>query len=271
MRHGRVRVALAALFLLNGCVGAVLVPLAAGSALTARSHARVSAATKAPTAAKGRSKSGKATVTPLKALPAPTPVDPDDPWQKFVAYALGKSQPVAPSESLGRSALLKDDPALDEVQRRDCVAPVPAVVIDLDDGATAFDAQRLTAAPAGLAEGLARLRKAGMVVLWISQLPAARAADVAQALSRSGLDPEGRDQLLLVRSGQDRKQLLRGNANDDVCIVAIAGDRRGDFDELFDYLRDPDSAFALDGMLGQGWFLVPSLYPAAGAKPSTER
>ena len=109
-----------------------------------------------------------------------------------------------------------------------------------------------------------------MVVLWISQLPAARAADVAQALRSSGLDAQGKDQMLLIRAGEDRKQMLRGNANDDVCIVAIAGDRRSDFDELFDYLRDPNGAFALDRMLGEGWFLVPSLYPAtADAKPST--
>jgi hypothetical protein len=256
--------ALASLSLLTGCVAAVAAPLVVGEALSARSGAKVRAATKAR-------KSAKAAPMPLKELAAPVTVtDPDDPWQKFIAYALTKSEPVAPSESRGRSALLKEDPSLDEIQRRDCVAPVPAVIVDLDDGTDPFDPQRLTAAPPGLAEGLARLRQAGIVVLWISQLPAARATDVAQALRSSGLDAQGKDQMLLMRAGEDRKQLLRGNANDDVCIVAIAGDRRSDFDELFDYLRDPNSAFALDRMLGAGWFLVPSLYPAVTeAKPST--
>jgi predicted secreted acid phosphatase len=116
-----------------------------------------------------------------------------------------------------------------------------------------------------VAEGLGKLRKAGIVVLWISQLPAARAAAVAQALRSSGLDPTGTDQLLLVRNPNDRKQLLREDASEDVCVVAIAGDQRGDFDELFDYLRRPWEAFGLDTMLGNGWFLVPSLdAPPAG-------
>jgi len=52
-------------------------------------------------------------------------------------------------------------------------------------------------------------------------------------------------------------------------VVAIAGDERGDFDELFDYLRDPGSAVGLYPMMGEGWFLVPSLGTPAAA--STER
>ena len=124
-------------------------------------------------------------------------------------------------------------------------------------------------APAGVAAGLAHLRDAGVVVLWISKLPAARAADAARALRNSGLDPRRQDQLLLLRRAQDRKQLLREDASDDVCIVAIAGDRRSDFDELFDYLRNPGSAAGLDAMLGNGWFLVPTLDGAA--TPSTGR
>ncbi|MBO0750424.1 MAG: hypothetical protein J2O44_08355, partial [Porphyrobacter sp.] len=122
---------------------------------------------------------------------------------------------------------------------------------------------------------------AGVVVLWISRLPAARAADVARALRTSGLDPQGQDQLLLIRNGDDRKQVLRQDAEKDVCIVAIAGDERGDFDELFDYLRNPEGAAGLYPLMGHGWFLVPSLsapvtvspQPTASspAAPPTER
>jgi len=106
-------------------------------------------------------------------------------------------------------------------------------------------------------------------VLWIARLPGGRLDDVAGALKASGLDPEGADQLLLLRSADDRKQVLREQAQEDVCIVAIAGDERGDFDELFDYLRDPGSAVGLYPMMGEGWFLVPSLGTPAAA--STER
>ena len=87
--------------------------------------------------------------------------------------------------------------------------------------------------------------------------------------------------MLLVRGPDDRKQLLRADANNDVCVVAIAGEQRGDFDELFDYLRNPDAAIGLDLMMDNGWFLVPSLEmpareqaqaaPQAPAAPSTDR
>jgi hypothetical protein len=60
--------------------------------------------------------------------------------------------------------------------------------------------------------------------------------------------------------------VLREDANRDVCTVAIAGDERSDFDELFDYLRNPGGAVGLYPMMGKGWFLVPSLTaPAAEA------
>jgi hypothetical protein len=220
-------------------------------------------------------KGSKVTLTELTELPppsAPASAAADDPWQRFFTYALdqvpaaGDPAPTpddTPTPDDGgaglSSALLVTNPPLDAPQRRACPAQFPAVVIDLDDGATAFVPEHLGKAPAAVVQGLAKLRQAGEVVLWISQLPAARARDVAAALRSSGLDPTGQDQLLLTRSADDRKQLLREDANDDVCIVAIAGDERGDFDELFDYLRNPDAAVGLYPMTDNGWFLVPPL------------
>ena len=42
-------------------------------------------------------------------------------------------------------------------------------------------------------------------------------------------------------------------------VLAIAGDRKADFDEVFDYLRNPDGpvAIALEQFIGAGWFLAP--------------
>jgi hypothetical protein len=48
----------------------------------------------------------------------------------------------------------------------------------------------------------------------------------------------------------------------------MAGDERSDFDELFDYLRDPRLMTAYDAQMGAGWFLVPPLYAAASAAPA---
>jgi predicted secreted acid phosphatase len=130
-------------------------------------------------------------------------------------------------------------------------------VVDLDNGPTTFAPGTASLPAPGLAEALARLREAGIVVLWVSQIDANKVRAVADALQLSGLDPTGHDPLLLVRNRDERKQTLRLEANLDVCVIAIAGDRRGDFDELFDYLRNPDAALGLEGMIGSGWFIEP--------------
>jgi hypothetical protein len=265
--------------LLSGCLAAVAIPLVAGGGLARMTSHRVRAATPAaePAAKPKRGakrsgkeasrqatsldKSAKAVLTPLKELPPPDALagaGADNGWASFFTYALAQ-RPVDGEAKTLRSAVLKPNSSLELPERRACSTPYPAVVIDLDGMSAPFAPEKLATAPAGVAEGLARLRQQGIVVLWISQLPASRAADVARALKTAGLDPQGQDQLLLVRNGDDRKQVLRDNASDDVCIVAIAGDKRGDFDELFDYLRNPDAAVGLDTMMGQGWFLVPPI------------
>lgn len=283
VRRRRAWLALALLPLLTSCLGAVALPLIAGGTLMARQKHRVRAATQVHQAARApaKPKRGKGAkqaassspmvvLTDLKELPPPSgSAAADDPWQPFLAYTLSQAQPAGSDGGPRQAALLVANPPLDAASRRDCRAPVPAVIIDLDNGPIPFDPSHLSAASSGLVEGLARLRQAGTVVLWISQLPASQAAAVAQALRSSGLDPQGQDQLLLIRNARDRKQLLREDANEDVCVVAIAGDRRADFDELFDYLRNPDAAVGLDKMMGAGWFLTPPLSVAAAA--STER
>lgn len=259
-RCGKAWLALALPAMLTGCVGAAVIPLLASGPLFARHHVKAATPVPGKSASRGSRADSEPVLTSLKQLPAPTEARPalDDPWQKFFTFALaGASSKDDASQK--HSALLTPNPSLVSPDLRDCPAPAPAVVIDLDPGTSLFDPQQLGAAPAGVAEGLARLRTAGIVVLWISQLPASRAADVARALQTAHLDPAGTDQLLLVRSAEDRKQLLREDALADVCIVAIAGDARHDFDELFDYLRHPEQAAGLDAMLGSGWFLVPPL------------
>jgi hypothetical protein len=275
----RKRGALAALALtplLSGCLAAVALPLVAGGGLARVASHRVRAATPTSTPAtnprhrseKGHKDSAPGAAetrvpVPLEVLPSPSVAPPsaEDPWQKFFAYAVAQRSAADSAKPL-QSAVLVDNPTLDAPHRRPCSKSYPAVVIDLDGLSAPFAPERLTA-PAGVADGLARLRDQGIVVLWISQLPATRAADVAHALQAAGLDPKRQDQLLLIRHPDDRKQLLRESASDDVCIVAIAGDKRDDFDELFDYLRNPEAAAGLSTMMGEGWFLVPPIDGAA--------
>lgn len=197
-------------------------------------------------------------MTDLTELPPPSPGDlvSQSPWQTFFDYALAQGAALADARR-PQSALISPDGILVDANRRPCASRYPAVIVDLDKAGEAFSPDAGARAPAGLAAGLARLREAGIVVLWLSSLPASRVGQVAAALRAADLDPEGKDQFLLIRYAEDRKQVLREEANRDVCVVAIAGDERSDFDELFDYLRDPSSAIGLDVMLGNGWFLVP--------------
>jgi hypothetical protein len=243
--------------LLSGCAAIVAVPFVAGSMLFARDQVRVRAATKVPRGAIEALPAPRVTITNLTELPppsgAPAPVA-DDRWKRFFDYALTALTP--PDQKL-QSALLASPEELDASRRLPCKAAHPAVLIDLDQGPAPFAPDNPPPAPPELVAGLARLREAGFTVLWISRLPSARVAEVARALRSSGLDPQGMDQLLLVRNAEDRKQVLRQQANEDVCILAIAGDQRADFDELFEYLRNPASGVGLYPLMEGGWFLVP--------------
>ncbi len=258
--------ALAMLPLLGGCIAAAaLVPVAAAAGMIG-TNVRVRAATPVPErtgdAARVTVRPG-VVLTDLTELPPPSgPIPADSPWQGFIDYALSR----AGNQARAVSALLDPGASSRLVERRlACPEKQPAVIVDLDEGSAPFTPSATGLPSPGLAEGLAQLRQAGIVVLWLSQADANQVREVADALEFSGLDPTGRDPLLLIRNPEDRKQTLRFEANLDVCVIAIAGDRRSDFDELFDYLRDPEAASGLEGMFGSGWFLAPA--PFAPVRP----
>ena len=104
---------------------------------------------------------------------------------------------------------------------------------------------------------LAALRLQEVEIFWSSTLPAVRAGEVRKVLTNSGLDPRGRDGLLLMRNKEDRKQARIKDLGETHCLIAIAGDRRADFDELYLYLRDKSAAQPLEELIGAGWFLTP--------------
>ena len=69
-----------------------------------------------------------------------------------------------------------------------------------------------------------------------------------------------------MRYPEDRKQTRREDLAASSCLIAIAGDVRSDFDELFEYLINHEAAAMLDPLIGNGWFVIPA--PVVTERPN---
>ena len=263
---------LAAATLLSGCVAAAIPVLAAGGLAKTRmddnrpQHRetvatlpgdRQTAVTPDPAPVLI---SGAARLTSLTELPAPTGSAGAPPATgqitAFADYATRQAAiPVIGGER--RSALLSD-PGRMVPDTRECSVHPAAVLIDIDPTDTSLDLSRPLTGNAELGASLAALRAEGVVIGWTSNKTADQAGAIRKALQASGLDPAGRDDLVLLRFPEERKQTRRADFAKAHCVVAIAGDARTDFDELYEYLRDPAIAAPLDSLVGAGWFIVPA-------------
>lgn len=259
IRAGRLGVVTVLAAALSGCVAAAI-PVLAGGAI-AGSTARGGTAKTAPEAVATqptppattatRLPTGLEPSTPLRqqaALTGPTPYD------AFVAYALAEARPYLPNE-IRRSTVLANPDALSP-ETRACADQAPAVMIDLDPQDEVLDPDAVAKIAVELAPALSRLRAKGLTIVWLSGADRSRTDAIRQLLARTMLDPAGRD-VLALPAPSERKQGLRRRLGEEFCIEAIAGDRRADFDELYEFLRDESAAFALEPLIGQGWFLVP--------------
>lgn len=188
------------------------------------------------------------------AAPASDPAD----FARFVRYVDAAAREAKGGAQLS-SALLADPVALDGRRRRCAAGEQLVVVIDLDPAGGVFAPPASPAKLPGIALGLQILREAGVEIAWISDYPTERSGSVRTALEQAGLDPRGQDILSLRREEGDAKDQRRASLGGFACIVAIAGDERSDFEARFKYLRKPEAGAALEGLIGDGWFLVAPL------------
>ncbi|MEM8918237.1 MAG: hypothetical protein AAGE37_05195 [Pseudomonadota bacterium] len=182
----------------------------------------------------------------------------------FASFALGQAQKIEEGEGI-RSAVLQPRFALEKPEMISCAGKPPAVLIDLDDKDVPnwLEADRLYW-QRGLTEALSAMRSAKISVIWLSDQPADTSDRIVAILAEAGLTAsEADDFLFLNRGAEDRKQARRWDAARSYCIIAAAGDKRSDFDELYDYLRNPDGAITLEHMFGAGWFVAPPPLVAA--------
>lgn len=264
--------------LTQGCIAAAI-PLVAGATMA---KTQVDKAPRAPApavtppparvaAAVDRSDL-RVVPTSLSALPAPDIASGRD-GEAIAAFgAYARAIAGIPPGQGGRISAVLSDPSDLDTARADCGSRAPAVFVDLDPGRGTFDPLAPGQADPGLGKVLQDLRAKNVAVVWLSRLGDNFAAAARAALAQGGLDPEGRDTLVLMRDIGERKQTRRDAIAQALCPVAILGDERADFDELYLYLKNPDSALALDATIGKGWFLASPFAgqptaALAGAKP----
>jgi hypothetical protein len=256
---------LAASPLLSGCIAAAI-PLAAGAAMATSGAGRGDAKAGAgDTSASARS---DLTVvrTSLTALPPPDSFAPaaDPAVASFLEYASAQVE-IRAGMGPRPSAIV---PAADELRpaRADCGTLPAAVFVDLDPGRGSFDPLAPGEADLAMRDALATLREKGATIVWFSRLGDSFAPAVRTALVEGGLDRAGEDRLVLMRGIDERKQTRRDELAKQMCPIAMLGDERADFDELYLYLKRPEDAIALDAMIGRGWFLA-SPFHTAGPDP----
>lgn len=263
---------------LSGCVAAAIAPLAATGALGAKAvkgKKKPDPAKPAPTPEVTVGQGVSATpplLAPAPEVPEPAAAAPQlepaapqvaddssyDPYGAMTAYVLAQVEAARPGKA--RTSALLDQRSLVEIPKMSaCADQRGAVLIDLDPGDKALDLDDPPSPVPGLAQHLRRIRGTGTAVVWIASLPDSDAKRLGTILKATGLDPLGIDQVMLLHSRETRKQQILDRADEDWCVLAIAGDRKADFDEVFDYLRNPDGpvAIALEQFIGAGWFLAP--------------
>lgn len=194
----------------------------------------------------------------------PAGINADPAYFDFARFALDQAEKIEAGEGVA-SAVLEPRFAIEKPKMISCAGKPLAVLIDLDDKSISnwLEADTLYWQQ-GLPEALSAMRSAKISVIWLSDQPAESSSRIAGILAEAGLAaPEADDFLFLDRGGEDRKQVRRWDAARSYCIIAAAGDQRSDFDELYDYLRNPDGAITLEHMFGAGWFVAPPPLVAA--------
>ncbi len=143
-----------------------------------------------------------------------------------------------------------------------------AVIIDIDKP-SASKLERGGIDPGPLTPDLlSKLRAGGVQIIWLSGRAGALKSALESQLQRLGLAAIAQDIISVSRGPHDRKQLQRLDAATDHCILAMAGHKRSDFDELFDYVRQDESTSPLKPLWNHGWFLLsPSLGSNAAEQP----
>ncbi|MGB3165543.1 MAG: hypothetical protein WBA68_02075 [Alteraurantiacibacter sp.] len=195
------------------------------------------------------------TILDMTELPAPDIAAPTSgPYAALRDFTLAA---VPGEEERAYSALL-ETPSTLQPTRAACEAQIPAVLVDLDPAEGLVSLEPDARPDLAFVSAIAELRRQGVAIAWMTDREPTEAGAIRRRLAETGLDPAGRDPLFVQRFPGEEKQRRRRALLETHCLLAIAGDDRRDFDDLYNYLRDPGSATSLEAMIGSGWFLIPT-------------
>lgn len=174
----------------------------------------------------------------------------------FARYAIGEAQKRQQS-GFANGMVLIERPSLSKPRMIDCGLKPMAAIIDLDV-APGTPPEMLVQRQNGFATLLGLMRESDIRIVWFAETDEASLKPILDLLKEGENPIISDDDLMMVGlPGRSRKQERRWQMASNFCVIAIAGDKRGDFDELYDYLRDPAYAIRLEGFIGKGWFELP--------------
>lgn len=194
-------------------------------------------------------------------------------YDKFASFVEDRSNDF----NMGRTAksvVFNPDSALEAPTFAQCGEKPLAIILDLDNNAFTeaenADLWRGAIDPAaGVKDAVNEARRLDVAVFYMSSQPATSGIRIAAALNEAGLGPAepGVSLWLKGERGLERKDLLRQVISRHYCVVAMAGDKKSDFADLYDFLRDPNTPAVktLDPLFNAGWFMLPN--PVVAANP----
>lgn len=188
----------------------------------------------------------------------------------FAKYALAQAD-KRDAREVGRSAVLVEKVSLAFPKMIECSIKPLAVIIDIDvDQRKTWDVEASNGMPSdgSLAEVVEMLRARDIKLIWFTDGIQSELPEILGPLRNGAFPAVKSDDLVSFGAKRGaRKQERRWKLARDYCVVAVAGDTKSDFDELYDYLRDQSYAIRLDAFWNRGWFLLPPPTKLANADP----
>jgi hypothetical protein len=182
-----------------------------------------------------------------------------DSYDGLTRYLFAKAQARDRGAAV-QSVVLFPDTQIEHPDFTVCGDMPLAMIVDLDKADTVAIAQ----SDPEMVEAVTTARMAGVAVHFSSDRPSEDAPIMVAALDAAGLGPVKHGENLWMagdRAGTG-KDSLRWKIAGSHCVVALVGQRPGDFTQIYDDPATASGSPGLDAMRGNGWFLFPA--PGAG-------